>query len=44
MYNTLFVPKAVTNLFSLQKVRKTKYIIVQVEWIADHNDSCIKNR
>ena len=44
LYNTLFVPEAVTNLFSLQKVRKAKYIIVQAEWVADHNVSCIKNK
>ena len=44
LYNTLFVPEAVTNLFSLQKVRKAKYIIVQAEWMAEYNGSCIKNR
>lgn len=44
LYNTLFVPEAVTNLFSLQKVRKENYIIVQAEWVADHNVSCIKNK
>ena len=43
LYNTLFVPEANTNLFSLQRVRKADYTIVQEKWMEDFNGSCIKN-
>lgn len=44
LYCILFVPEAVTNLFSLLKVGKVgkeNYIVRQAKWMAYFNGSCI---
>lgn len=43
LFNTLYVPEASTNLFSLQKVRKANYTVVQKTWQKKFNGSVIKN-
>ena len=46
LYDTLYVPKAATNLFSLQRMRKAKYRVVQqkrlgVQWMKNKKGKVI---
>ena len=45
LFNTLYVPRAHTNIFSLQMMRKAGYRIVQDTWLptVDNNEAFIKN-
>lgn len=45
LFNTLYVPATHTNLFSLQRMRKAKYKIVQDTWLPriNFNEAFIKN-